>query len=116
MAQNKKSLFSNRQLDLAEFARCLSHPARIAIVTHLQEKGQATCGQIVEELPLAQATISQHLTVLRHGGLVIARACGPSICYSLNAERIRTFCAAFQEALGKTPAEPEPDPTAHCAS
>jgi len=113
MALNKKQLFSPKEVNLADFAGALSHPARIAIVTFLQERGKASCGQIVAALPLAQATVSQHLNILRRGGLVTAEACGASVCYRLDGTRIRHFCEAFQQALGTEPAQQQTDRCVH---
>ncbi len=96
--------FTPEQVALADFARSLAHPARIAIVTFLQQQREASCGQIVEALPLAQATVSQHLRALREAGLLIAKSCGPRVCYSLNCDNIKAFCHSFQCTLGTAPA------------
>ena len=95
--------FTPAQVALADFARALSHPARIAILTFLQEHGQASCGQIVEALPLAQATVSQHLRAMRETGLLVAESCGPRVCYSLDCDNIKSFCRSFQCTLGTAP-------------
>jgi len=100
MASNKKELFDPSQVKLATFAGALAHPARIAIVIFLQEHKEACCGEIVAALPLAQATVSQHLRALREADLLITRNCGPKVCYSLNCESIRSFCHNFQCTLG----------------
>ncbi|MFP4166843.1 MAG: ArsR/SmtB family transcription factor [Opitutales bacterium] len=92
--------FSEEQQSLAGFAGALAHPARIAIIGILQRSGEASCGKLVEELPLAQATVSQHLRCLREAGLLQARECGPSVCYSLDLDRLRAFCHSFQCTLG----------------
>ncbi|RYG64258.1 ArsR family transcriptional regulator [bacterium] len=71
----------------AEFARlaaALGHPARVAIVRFLKEKGVCICGEIVEVLPLAQSTVSQHLKTLKEAGLVQGETDGPRSCYCLN--------------------------------
>ena len=77
----------------AELARALSHPARVAIVRHLAERGTCVCGQIVDVLPLAQATVSQHLKVLKEAGLVQGEVDGPRTCYCVNPETLRRFQA-----------------------
>ena len=102
MARNHRDLFAGRLLRVADFARCVSHPARVAIIELLQEE-ELCCGEIVERLPLAQPTVSQHLKALVEGGLIAPRECGPSVCYRLNAGRLRTFCRTFQKALGTAP-------------
>ena len=78
---------------LAELARALSHPARVAIVRHLAERGTCVCGQIVDVLPLAQATVSQHLKVLKDVGLVQGEVDGPRTCYCVNPEAVKRFQA-----------------------
>lgn len=100
MAYQKADLFSPEHAALAKFAHALAHPARIALIGILQEKGEACCGDLVEALPLAQPTISQHLRCLREVGLLHQRTCGPKICYSLNCEAMRDFCHSFQCTLG----------------
>ena len=77
--------------ELATLARALSHPARVAIVRHLATSGACICGQIVELLPLAQATVSQHLKVLKDAGLVQGEVDGPRVCYCLNPAILKRF-------------------------
>jgi len=100
MAVTKKSLFAEEQVALAAFAGALAHPARIAIIGLLQDSDEACCGEIVEALPLAQATVSQHLQALDKAGLLHRRQSGPKVCYSLNCEALQTFCHSFQCTLG----------------
>ena len=68
---------------LVELFRALGHPARLRIVRHLAERESCICGELVDELPLAQATVSQHLKVLKTAGIVVGRVEGPAICYCL---------------------------------
>jgi len=77
--------------ELAELARALSHPARVAIVRHLAAAGTCVCGQIVDVMPLAQATVSQHLKVLKEAGFVQGEVDGPRTCYCLNPETMKQF-------------------------
>ena len=77
--------------ELAELARALSHPARVAIVRYLAARGTCICGQIVDVLPLAQATVSQHLKVLKEAGLVQGEVDGPRTCYCVNPEAVKRF-------------------------
>jgi ArsR family transcriptional regulator len=100
MAHAKNTLFPEEQVSLAAFAGALAHPARIAIIGLLQDRTEVCCGDIVKELPLAQATVSQHLKALEKAGLLNHRECGPKVCYSLNCEAIRSFCHSFQCTLG----------------
>jgi ArsR family transcriptional regulator len=76
---------------LAALARALSHPARVAIVRHLAARGTCICGEIVRVLPLAQATVSQHLKVLREAGLVQGEVDGPRTCYCIAPEGLQRF-------------------------
>ncbi len=94
------SSFDPFHIEMADFARALAHPARIAIIGVLREKPEASCGEIVERLPLAQATVSQHLKVLREAGVIAWREDGPTVWYRLECERVRRFCQAFQLCLG----------------
>ena len=84
MAINKKSDFSAVDQSLAAFAKALSHPARIAILKVLAERNECICGQIVDVLPLAQSTVSQHLKELKSAGLISGTIDGPRSCYCSN--------------------------------
>jgi DNA-binding transcriptional ArsR family regulator len=86
---------------LAQFAAAMAHPARIAIVRLLLSDGEHTCGQLTERLPLAQATVSQHLKALLEAGIVTVRPCGPRRCYQLDTTQICYFCEALQVTLGR---------------
>ncbi len=77
--------------EFASLARALSHPARVAIVRHLAEVGTCVCGEIVQVMPLAQATVSQHLKVLKEAGLVQGEVDGPRTCYCVNPNGVRRF-------------------------
>lgn len=84
--------------ELAALARALSHPARVAIVRHLAQSGSCICGQIVDVLPLAQATVSQHLKVLKEAGFIQGEVDGPRTCYCVNpttVERFQTLVASL---------------------
>ncbi|HET7225973.1 MAG TPA: metalloregulator ArsR/SmtB family transcription factor [Candidatus Eisenbacteria bacterium] len=73
---------------LAKLARALGHPARVAILRRLLVHGACVCGAIVEELPLAQATVSQHLKVLRQAGFIRGEIDGPRVCYCVAPEAL----------------------------
>jgi len=73
---------------LAEICKALAHPARIQILTHLKELDQCVCGQLVEVLPLAQSTVSQHLKILKTAGLVQGEVEGPRTCYCINHDAV----------------------------
>ncbi len=87
MAQNKKDIFELQDIELAEYAKALSHPARIAILRHLSEMNTCICGEIVSILPLAQSTVSQHLKELKKCGLILGEIEGPRSCYCINKEK-----------------------------
>ena len=70
--------------ETARLARALGHPARVAILRMLIERGECICGQLVLGLPLAQATVSQHLKVLKEAGLIRGEVDGPRVCYCVD--------------------------------
>lgn len=86
MAQTKADLFQPDEVLCAAYAKALSHPARIAILKVLTQKKSCVCGDIVDELPLAQATVSQHLKELKEVGLIQGTIDGLSVCYCINPE------------------------------
>ena len=69
---------------LAAICKALAHPARVSIVAHLKQLEQCVCGELVDALPLAQSTVSQHLKILKSVGVVRGRIEGPRTCYCLN--------------------------------
>jgi DNA-binding transcriptional ArsR family regulator len=84
MVLRKEEVFTQEDRRLAAVARALSHPARIAILRTLAKRGTCICGEIVEVLPLAQSTVSQHLKALKNAGLISGTVDGPKSCYCLN--------------------------------
>jgi ArsR family transcriptional regulator len=95
MAIHKKEEFSQKEQDLADFAKALSHPARIAILKVLAQHNECICGQIVEVLPLAQSTVSQHLKELKSAGLIDGTVDGPRSCYCINWKAFEKFMNEF---------------------
>lgn len=95
MAFNKKEEFSSKEQSLAAFAKALSHPARIAILNVLARKNECICGDIVEMLPLAQSTVSQHLKELKNAGLIDGNVDGPRSCYCINWKAFEKFNNEF---------------------
>ena len=77
--------------ELARLAKAVGHPARAAIVRLLLARGECICGGIVDRLPLAQATVSQHLKVLREAGWITGQVDGPRVCYCANRETLQRF-------------------------
>ncbi len=86
MGITKSEHFTEEQNQLANTLKALGHPARIAIIEYLMEKQTCICGDIVNELPLSQPTISQHLKELKNVNIIQGSIEGNSICYCLNVE------------------------------
>lgn len=84
MGATKTTLFTKQQNDIANMAKAIAHPARIAILQYLVKKNACVCGDLVEELGLAQATTSQHLKELKNAGIVHGTIEGVSVCYCIN--------------------------------
>lgn len=97
MGITKTENFSSRQNELAILLKAIAHPARIAILEHIIKSDTCICGDIVNELPLAQATVSQHLKELKNAGLIKGSIEGTSICYCVDE---KTF-QKLQNHLGK---------------
>ncbi len=101
MALHKTEEFEKKEQDLAAFAKAMSHPARIAILKVLAQKNKCICGEIVEILPLAQSTVSQHLKVLKDANLIKGIVDGPKSCYCINWKAVEKFNDAFNNLFSK---------------
>jgi len=86
MGLSKTEEFTVKDVRLAAYAKALAHPARIAILQVLLKKQSCICSDIVDELPLSQSTVSQHLKELKNAGLIKGDIDGPRICYCIDAE------------------------------
>ena len=95
MAINRKLDFAADEIALADFAKAIAHPARIAILKILAQQKSCICGEIVEGLPLAQATVSQHLKELKNIGLIKGTIEGKTSCYCIDWEVFNQFVAQF---------------------
>jgi len=84
MGLSKKDSFDQLQNRIADLAKALGHPARVAILQFLANQNACMCGDIVEELPLSQATVSQHLAELKRVGLIKGEIDGPKMCYCID--------------------------------
>ena len=82
--------------DLAALCKALAHPVRIKIVRHLLREDRCICGKIVNILPLAQSTVSQHLKILKEAGLVRGAVEGPTTCYCVDKERLASIGQAME--------------------
>ena len=100
MAYSKREEFSTEDIELAAVCKALSHPARIAILKLLLQKQSCICGDIVEELPLSQSTVSQHLKELKAAGLIKGEIDGPRVCYCLNTETLAKHFGQLSEFAG----------------
>lgn len=84
MGTTKSYEFSVKENHLAKYAKALAHPARIAILNILAQKQSCVCGDIVDELPLSQSTVSQHLKELKEAGLIKGDIEGTKVCYCID--------------------------------
>lgn len=89
MASPKLTAFSVEENKLAELTKALGHPARIAILKELARRNSCICGEIVEVLPLAQSTVSQHLKELKEAGLIQGSLEGAKSCYCIDWNNMR---------------------------
>ena len=101
MGTTKSAHFTSDQNEMAELAKALGHPARIAIIEYLLSVNACICGDIVNELPLAQATVSQHLKELKNAGLIQGTIEGNAICYCVNETTLEKFNNYLQQLTSK---------------
>ena len=96
----------NTEQDKAEFeflaltCKALSHPARLAILQTLAARGSCICGEIVDVMPLSQATVSQHLKILKNAGLISGEIDGQKSCYCINTETMSRLREKFEHLFG----------------
>jgi DNA-binding transcriptional ArsR family regulator len=109
MGITKTQLFTEAQNQLATWAKALGHPARIAIVQHIMAQNACICTDLVQELQLSQATISQHLKALKEAGLIQGEIEGVKMCYCIHAEN----WARMEQELGDL-FQMGPTPTSCC--
>jgi DNA-binding transcriptional ArsR family regulator len=95
MGASKSESFSIANNEIASIFKALSHPARIAIIDYLLTVDSCICGDIVNELPLAQPTISQHLAVLKNANIIKGNIEGTAICYCINPDTIAKIVSHF---------------------
>jgi DNA-binding transcriptional ArsR family regulator len=88
----------------AAMCKALGHPARVMIINYLQKIDRCLCGDIVELLPLAQSTVSQHLKCLKEAGFIKGEVEGPKTCYCLDRKMLKKF-TLMVDALGKSTRE-----------
>ena len=91
----KIDLFPPDLAEIAAFAKALSHPARLAILQTLAQRGTCICGEVVDVLPLSQASVSRHLKALQEAGLIRGETDGPRSCYCLDSGAFARLADAF---------------------
>lgn len=101
MGLTRTELFSSQQNELALLAKALAHPARVAIIEHLLKTRACVNGQLVDELGLAQATISQHLRELKAIGIIQGTIEGVSVSYCIDPVRWREIEQLFSQLFGR---------------
>jgi DNA-binding transcriptional ArsR family regulator len=97
MGATKTEHFTDYQNHIAILAKALGHPARVAIIEYLMSVETCICGDIVNELPLAQATVSQHLKELKNAGLIKGSIEGNTICYCIDEKSIEKLIRYFSQ-------------------
>jgi|SRR5690348_9429783 len=103
MGATKTSLFNKKQNELANMAKAVAHPARIAILQQLMKSNACICGDLADELGLAQPTISQHLKELKLAGIIRGTVEGTSVCYCIDPrvwQKYRQFFNDFFTEMG----------------
>jgi DNA-binding transcriptional ArsR family regulator len=95
MGASKTEHFTDKQNEVASLTKALGHPARIAIMEYLMSVDTCICGDIVNELPLAQPTVSQHLKELKNADLIKGTIEGNAICYCINEKSIEKLIDYF---------------------
>jgi DNA-binding transcriptional ArsR family regulator len=104
MGASKTEHFSDEQNELASLFKAIAHPARIAIVDYLLKTDSCICGDIVNELPLAQPTVSQHLKELKNAGIIKGTVEGTAICYCIDEntlKKVESYCTGINSQLKK---------------
>ncbi len=102
MGVTKTDHFTDKQNTIATLAKALGHPARIAILEYLMSVDTCICGDIVNKLPLAQPTVSQHLKELKNAGLIKGSVEGNAICYCIDEkviEKLQNYFGSISNKL-----------------
>lgn len=99
MGTSKTTAYSSKEMELAKYAKALAHPARVAILNLLLKKKACICGDIVDELPIAQSTVSQHLKELKDAGLIKGDIEGVSTCYCIDEKNWNKASTLIKQML-----------------
>ncbi len=105
MGVTKTAVFTDDQNQVADYAKALAHPARVAIIQFLLKQKACVCGDIVDELPLSQSTVSQHLKELKRIGVVQGVVEGPSVCYCINPAGWQRMQSVLNQVLASLSSE-----------
>ncbi len=104
MGTTKTDIFQPEQIEIANLLKAMAHPARIAILEYLIKANSCICGDIVDEIGLAQATVSQHLKELKKAGIIKGDIEGRKVCYCINPKQwtllknlLNSFLNKYQE-------------------
>lgn len=97
MGTSRTEEFKLKDIRIAKYAKALAHPARIAILNLLIKKKACICGNIVDELPLSQSTVSQHLKELKQAGLIKGDIDGASVCYCIDEKEWKEAKERFDQ-------------------
>ena len=95
MGTAKTENFTDEQNEIANIAKVLAHPARVAILEHLVSVNSCICGEIVDEIGLSQATISQHLKEMKRVGIIKGEIDGRKVCYCINQDKLNQASRLF---------------------
>ena len=101
MAITKADKFTQKQIRTAELAKALGHPARVAILEILAQRKECICGDITDELPLAQSTVSQHLKALKKVGIIKGDVDGVRVCYCIDESTANEFRSLLSPIMEK---------------
>lgn len=101
MGATKTDHFTDKQNEIAILTKALGHPARIAIIEYLLKVNACICGDIVNVLPLAQPTVSQHLKELKNAGIIKGDIEGNTVCYCINEKVINKLQTYFTDVVVK---------------
>lgn len=101
MASPKTEEFTRQEQEIAALAKAISHPARVEILKELAKRNTCVCGEIVDVLPLAQSTVSQHLKELLKAGLISGTIEGAKSCYCINQKKVKQFRELLNTFLTK---------------
>ncbi len=97
MGATKSFEFSEKENRLAKYAKALAHPARVAVLKLLAGRQTCVCGDIVDELPLSQSTVSQHLKELKEAGFITGEIEGAKVCYCIDAKEWKAAQAVLNQ-------------------